>query len=122
MYNLEPLLINTVGSLQHRPEASMDTGNLVFASDYVRTNTDLTTMEGANEAARRGVNAILERSGADEERCHIGDLTFPPSLEHFRTIDSHLHWNRLPHPGTLTPSVWNASPTLKSLVTRLSSR
>ena len=34
--------------------------NLVLAADYVRTHTDLATMEGANEAARRAVNAILD--------------------------------------------------------------
>ena len=34
--------------------------NLVLAADYVRTYTDLATMEGANEAARRAVNAILD--------------------------------------------------------------
>ena len=37
--------------------------NLYLASDFVRTHTDLATMEGANEAARRAVNAILERDG-----------------------------------------------------------
>ena len=63
--NLEPLLINTAGSWSDRPEASTDRiDNFFLASDYVRTHTDLATMEGANEAARRAVNAILERSGS----------------------------------------------------------
>ena len=35
-------------------------GNLFLAADFVRTHTDLATMEGANEAARRAVNGILD--------------------------------------------------------------
>ena len=59
--NLEPLLINTAGSLQYRPEAQVEIPNLFLASDYVRTYTDLATMEGANEAARRAVNCLWSR-------------------------------------------------------------
>ncbi|MCZ8521758.1 MULTISPECIES: hydroxysqualene dehydroxylase [Paenibacillus] len=69
--NLEPLLINAVGSWELRPEAGTKIPNLLLASDYVRTNTDLATMEGANEAARRAVNAILARSGSTSKHCRI---------------------------------------------------
>ena len=58
--NAEPLLINTAGSWADRPEAVTSVPNLFLASDFVRTHTDLATMEGANEAARRAVNGILE--------------------------------------------------------------
>jgi hypothetical protein len=37
--------------------------NLMFAADYVRTTTDLATMEGANEAGRLAANAIFTREG-----------------------------------------------------------
>src|SRR5208282_1977891 len=47
--NLEPLLVNTKGSWSIRPEATTAIANLMLASDYVRTYTDLATMEGANE-------------------------------------------------------------------------
>jgi uncharacterized protein with NAD-binding domain and iron-sulfur cluster len=58
--NLEPLLVNVKGSWQDRPDAALpEVSNLFLAADYVRTYTDLATMEGANEAARRAVNAIL---------------------------------------------------------------
>ena len=59
--NLEPLLVNTANSWEDRPDAVTRIPNLFLASDYVRTHTDLATMEGANEAARRAVNGILER-------------------------------------------------------------
>jgi uncharacterized protein with NAD-binding domain and iron-sulfur cluster len=61
--NDEPLLINTVGSWRHRPEATTALPNLFLASDYVRTTTDIASMEAANEAARRAVNGVLERCG-----------------------------------------------------------
>src|SRR3954453_3975261 len=56
--NLEPLLVNTAGSWADRPDAGPaqrakgaragDRQHL--AADYVRTHTDLATMEGGNEA------------------------------------------------------------------------
>ena len=61
--NLEPLLINTAGSWADRPDAVTRIPNLFLAADFVRTHTDLATMEGANEAARRAVNGILDASG-----------------------------------------------------------
>ena len=59
--NLEPLL-DQHGRLVGRPARTPPRAipNLLLAADYVRTNTDLATMEGANEAARRAVNAILD--------------------------------------------------------------
>ncbi|HWO89849.1 MAG TPA: FAD-dependent oxidoreductase, partial [Gemmatimonadales bacterium] len=61
--NEEPLLVNRVNSWQLRPWARTRIPNLFLASDYVRTHTNLATMEAANEAARRAVNAILDESG-----------------------------------------------------------
>src|ERR1700752_3788400 len=71
---LEPLLVNTVGSWHHRPEATTAIENLVLASDYVRTHTDLATMEGANEAARRAVNGILDAVKFDGSRGELWPL------------------------------------------------
>ena len=42
--------------------------NLVLAADYVRTHTDLASMEGACEAGRRATNVILERTGSSARR------------------------------------------------------
>jgi len=76
--NPEPLLVNTAGSWSHRPEAALpEVENLFLASDYVRTHTDLATMEGANEAARRAVNAILDATDSDADRCPVWKLREP---------------------------------------------
>ena len=61
--NGEPLLVNLVDTWALRPEATTGVPNLFLASDYVRTYTDLATMEGANEAARRAVNGLLDAVG-----------------------------------------------------------
>ncbi|MEK5057187.1 phytoene dehydrogenase [Paenibacillus sp. FSL H7-0326] len=72
--NLEPLLINEVGTWELRPNAYTSIPNLFLASDYVKTNTDLATMEGANEAGRRAVNAILHAAGSSQKLCKIWEM------------------------------------------------
>lgn len=73
----EPLLVNKVDTWKLRPNATTEIPNLFLASDYVRTNTDLATMEGANEAARRAVNGILAQDNSTEKRCEVWPLTEP---------------------------------------------
>jgi uncharacterized protein with NAD-binding domain and iron-sulfur cluster len=85
--NLEPLLINTVGSWPDRPNAVTRVANLFLASDYVRTYTDLATMEGANEAARRAVNGILQATGSNAPRCGVWRLREPAIFAPARAID-----------------------------------
>jgi 15-cis-phytoene desaturase len=85
--NLEPLLINVAGSLALRPEAHTEIGNLFLASDYVRTTTDLATMEAANEAARRATNAILAVSGAAAPLCELWEFDIPPLLQAAQRLD-----------------------------------
>ncbi|HVS40844.1 MAG TPA: FAD-dependent oxidoreductase [Candidatus Dormibacteraeota bacterium] len=85
--NAEPLLVNTSGSWQHRPRAVTAVGNLFLASDYVRTHTDLATMEAANEAARRAVNGILDACGSAEPRCGVWPLSEPAFFAPARLAD-----------------------------------
>jgi len=59
LFNMEPLLVNTVVSHSLRPDAHTRVRNLFLAADYVKTNSDLADMDTANEAARRATNAIL---------------------------------------------------------------
>jgi hypothetical protein len=78
-YNAEPLLINRPGSRKLRPEARTSIPNLFIAGDYVKTETDLACMEGANEAARLATNGILDAAGSREPRCDI--WPFSPSRQ-----------------------------------------
>jgi 15-cis-phytoene desaturase len=73
--NTTPLLVHPPGSYFDRPGADVrDVENLFLASDYVKTNTDLASMEGANEAARRAVNAILDAEGSSATPCGIWSM------------------------------------------------
>jgi len=85
--NLEPLLINRVGSLALRPEAYTEIANLFLASDYVRTDTDLATMEAANEAGRRATNAILAVSGAAAPPCGLWEFDIPEPMRQAQELD-----------------------------------
>ena len=85
--NAEPLLINHAGSLALRPEAYTEIGNLFLASDYVRTHTDLATMEAANEAARRATNAILAVSGVDAPPCELWPFEIPEAMRKAQILD-----------------------------------
>lgn len=85
--NLEPLLVNTAGSWALRPDARIDIDNLFLASDYVRTHTDLACMEGANEAARRAVNALLDAAASPAPRCTIWPLREPAIFRPLQAVD-----------------------------------
>jgi uncharacterized protein with NAD-binding domain and iron-sulfur cluster len=86
--DLEPLFINTVGSHRFRPKADFGFENFFLASDYVRTYTDLATMEGANEAARRAVNALLERDGSNAPRAKVWPLNQPWYVRPWQALDA----------------------------------
>jgi len=85
--NKEPLLVNTVNSWDLRPYSYTQIPNFFLASDYVKTNTDLATMEGANEAAKRAVNNILDASKSKAKKCTIYDLQEPFLLRLLRWKD-----------------------------------
>jgi uncharacterized protein with NAD-binding domain and iron-sulfur cluster len=85
--NAEPLLINHAGSLALRPEAYTEIGNLFLAADYVRTYTDLATMEAANEAARRTTNAILAVSGVSAPPCPLWEFDIPKPMRQAQMLD-----------------------------------
>ncbi|NCU02425.1 MAG: NAD(P)-binding protein [Chitinophagaceae bacterium] len=92
----EPLLVNTINSWGLRPDSHTLIPNFFLASDYVRTYTDLATMEGANEAARRAVNSILSVSGSKEKLCEIWNLHEPVILAPFRRHDQKRYDKGLP--------------------------
>jgi uncharacterized protein with NAD-binding domain and iron-sulfur cluster len=100
--NQEPLLVNNKNTWILRPYAYTDISNFFLASDYVKTNTDLATMEGANEAARRAVNGILNHSKYKGSYCKVWNLHEPWYLTILRYKDKKryaagLQWDgRLP--------------------------
>jgi uncharacterized protein with NAD-binding domain and iron-sulfur cluster len=97
--NLEPLLVNKVHTWELRPNAYTAIPNLFLAADYVRTNTDLATMEGANEAARRAVNCILEVTDCDENLCEVWEMYELKLLHSWRSHDRDRYQKGLPWNG-----------------------
>jgi uncharacterized protein with NAD-binding domain and iron-sulfur cluster len=98
LVNAEPLLVNTVDSWRHRPTAEMkEISNLFLAADYVQTYTDLATMEGANEAARRAVNAIIDQTDSTAPRCKLWPLEEPAMFAPLRDYDQIRFRLGMPH-------------------------
>ncbi|MFC6014565.1 hydroxysqualene dehydroxylase [Nocardia lasii] len=95
--NADPLLINTAGSWDARPNAHGAIENLFLAGDYVRTDVDLATMEGANESARAAVNALLDVAGSSAPRCRTFQLRRTPELEPLRAVDTDRYARGLPN-------------------------
>jgi uncharacterized protein with NAD-binding domain and iron-sulfur cluster len=85
--NREQLLIHPTGTLYNRPSARTAVPNFFLAGDFVRTDVDLATMEGANESARLAVNALLDADESGAERCEIWELFRPPELEPLKRVD-----------------------------------
>ena len=90
--NEDPLLVNKAGHRKLRPDAVTRIPNLFLASDYVLTNTDLATMEGANEAARRAVNGIIKAETGNRPKpkapyCRLWTLQEPHELAPLRRFD-----------------------------------
>ncbi|MFE2039408.1 FAD-dependent oxidoreductase [Streptomyces sp. NPDC059477] len=85
--NREQLLVHPTGTLHNRPTARTRVPNFFLAGDYVRTDVDLASMEGANESARHAVNALLDAEGSDAERCRLFELYRPPEFEPLKRVD-----------------------------------
>lgn len=103
--NQEPLLVNKVNTWSWRPEAYTDIPNLFLAADYVRTNTDLATMEAANEAARRAVNSIIMIAGIDVPFCRIWKLHEPGLLKILRWFDRRRYDKGTPWKKSMPPFI-----------------
>ena len=95
--NDEPLLVNTIGSWEKRPQARTQIPNLFLSGDYVQTNIDLATMEGANESGRAAVNALLEATGSKAEPARMYKLYRAPEFEAAKAADAELYRRGLPN-------------------------
>lgn len=87
LINKEPLLVNRRKGWRLRPTAATSIGNFFLAGDYVRTNTDLATMEAACEAAKQAVNGILDHASSSARRCAIYPLKRLAAFAILRYLD-----------------------------------
>ncbi|MFZ6871810.1 polyprenyl synthetase family protein [Undibacterium sp. Di27W] len=103
MQNDAPLFVNTAGSWAARPEVDIGIINLFVAGDFVRTTTDVATMESANESARHVVNRILDLTASSAARCQLFPLEEPVALTPLKVIDRLRFEAGLPHLLDLVP-------------------
>ncbi|MFD8696211.1 hydroxysqualene dehydroxylase [Kitasatospora purpeofusca] len=89
--NDEPLLINTTGSWAARPAAATAAPNLFMAGDFARCPVNLATMEGANQAARLAVNALLAAAGDGAAPAEVHELHRPAELRRLKEVDAELY-------------------------------
>lgn len=94
--NSSRLLVHPPGSWALRPEAASAIPNLVLAGDYVRTHTNIASMEGACESARRATNALLERTRSTARPADVWPLE-EPAFEAFKRLDQQLFAAGRPH-------------------------
>jgi uncharacterized protein with NAD-binding domain and iron-sulfur cluster len=63
-------------------------GNLFLAGEWVRTNINVTTMDGANQGGRQAANGVLAAAGSTAPKAPLWKLLVPPEFEAFRLVDS----------------------------------
>src|SRR3954454_14145398 len=86
--NDTPLLVNTVGTWEKRPQAHTKIPNLFLAGDYVQTDVDLATMEGGNESGRAAVAALLHAAGSSASPPAMYKLYEPPEFAELKAVDA----------------------------------
>ncbi|HWO22814.1 MAG TPA: FAD-dependent oxidoreductase [Kofleriaceae bacterium] len=94
--NSSRLLVHPPGSWALRPEAASTIPNLALAGDYVRTHTNIASMESACEAGRRAANVILDRAGSSARRADVWPLE-EPAFRALKWLDHQLFQAGRPH-------------------------
>jgi uncharacterized protein with NAD-binding domain and iron-sulfur cluster len=95
--NTARLLVHPPGSWRDRPEATLAVPNLFLAADYVKTTTDIASMEGANEAGRRAARGVLGHLGLRAGDVQLFDIDVLGRFDALRALDGGLHALGLPH-------------------------
>lgn len=76
--NDEPIAVMYPGVWSDQPEPETEIENLFIGATYARSVAGIDSMEGACEAGRRSVNAIIDRSGDQAEKAWV-DSPEPPA-------------------------------------------
>ncbi len=106
--NSARLLIHPPGSRFARPEANSGLANLFLAGDYLRTEVDLASMEGANESGRRAALCALNRLELDGSHVKFFEHGSLKRFTALRKVDE-LAWKLgKPHPFDLARSILSA--------------
>jgi uncharacterized protein with NAD-binding domain and iron-sulfur cluster len=95
--NDTPLFIQNPGSWDDRPDSATGVPNLFLAGDWVKTNINVTTMDGANQGGRQAANALLDAAGSRTSRAELSKLLVPPEYEMFKAVDRERWRAGLPH-------------------------
>jgi uncharacterized protein with NAD-binding domain and iron-sulfur cluster len=114
--NVEPLLVNRPNSLKLRPDVRTKIENMYLAADYVKTSTNLVSMEGANEAARLAVNAILETVGSRFKPCQTWNFEDRDVLARLASLVSFA--DQIPGARTSIEAAMGAASSLGALARR----
>ncbi|WP_253875974.1 hydroxysqualene dehydroxylase [Mycobacterium asiaticum] len=85
--NDEPLFIQDPGSWGRRPTSGTGIDNLFLAGEWVQTDQNVTTMEGANEGGRQAANAVLHASGYSGQTAKIVTLFQAPWWKPLKAAD-----------------------------------
>ncbi|MGV0872125.1 hydroxysqualene dehydroxylase [Mycolicibacterium sp. XJ879] len=104
--NDEPLFIQDPGSWHRRPNAVTGIDNLFLAGDWVKTDQNVTTMEGANEGGRYAANGVLQASGYSGQMVKIVELFQAPWWGPFKELDRGRYRSGLPHVLDIFDTRW----------------
>jgi uncharacterized protein with NAD-binding domain and iron-sulfur cluster len=95
--NDTPLFIQDPGEWNNRPQSITAIPNFFLAGDWVRTNVNVTTMEGANEGGRQAANGVLAAAGSTDAPVQLWSLYRPPEYEPFKALDRVRYAQGLPN-------------------------
>ncbi|WP_273733125.1 hydroxysqualene dehydroxylase [Mycolicibacterium septicum] len=104
--NDEPLFIQDPGSWARRPEATTGIDNLFLAGEWIKTDQNVTTMEGANEGGRYAANGVLGASGYQGPKVKIVELFQAPWWGPFKAADKARYRAKLPNALDIVDTRW----------------
>lgn len=80
--------------------------NLFLAGEWVKTDQNVTTMEGANEGGRQAANGVLLASGYRGPMVKIVELFQAPWWVPFKATDKARYRAGLPHALDIVDTRW----------------